>query len=691
MSRLHPLERYRNIGIIAHIDAGKTTTTERILYYTGKSHRIGEVDHGTATMDWMEQEQERGITITSAATTCLWNDHRVNIIDTPGHVDFTVEVERSLRVLDGAVAIFDAVAGVEPQTEAVWRQADRYGVPRICFVNKMDRAGADFLGAVAMIEERLGATPLVLQLPVMTEAGFVGVVDLVGEKAVIWRDEGLGAAFMETDIPAHLAETAASWRARLIETAVEQDDAALEAYVGGAEPSASTLNACIRLGTIAGAFVPVICGAAFKNKGVQTLLDAIVAYLPSPLDVGEVQGLEPGSDAIVTRATSDVAPFSGLAFKVMNDAVLGSLTFLRVYSGQIATDASVLNAGKGQSERIGRMALMHSNAREDIVEAFAGDIVALASLERTTTGDTLCDPAHPIVLERMEFPAPVIEVVVEPRTRADQDKMAVALARLANEDPSFQVASDRETGQTVIRGMGELHLEIVIDRMKREFKIDADVGATQVSYRERITRAAEIDHTYKHQLGAAVQFARVALLLEPGAPGSEFIFESRLAAGALRPEHIQAVEAGVLRAKESGVLAGYPVLDCKVILIDATEDAADSTSMAFEIAAAAAFKEGMRRAFPVLLEPIMRVEVVTPEEYVGDIIGDLNARRGQVASMDQRGNARAVAAMAPLATMFGYVKTLRSLSCGRAQYTMRFDHYDPAPQAIAEEVRAKLA
>ena len=691
MSRSHPLNRYRNIGIMAHIDAGKTTTTERILYYTGKSYKLGEVHEGTATMDWMEQEQERGITITSAATTCFWREHRINIIDTPGHVDFTIEVERSLRVLDGACAIFDAVAGVEPQSETVWRQADKYGVPRICFVNKMDRAGADFFRTVDMIAERLGATPLVLQLPIGAESGFAGVVDLLNDKAIVWKEETLGAEFSDAAIPADLAVRAAAYRQKLIEKALEQDDKALEAYLAGNEPSVATLKACIRRGTIAGAFVPVTCGAAFKNKGVQPLLDAVVDYLPSPLDIGAVKGHKPGSAEADSRPASDDAPFSGLAFKVMTDPVVGSLTFVRIYSGKLASGASVLNAAKDTNERIGRMVLMPANMREDIEEAWAGDIVALASLDATATGDTLCDPAKPIVLERMEFPEPVIEVAVEPRTEIDQEKMSQALSRLAQEDPSFRVALDPESGQTIIKGMGELHLEIIVGRMKREFRVDANVGAPQVAYRETVARRAEIDHTHKKQAGGVGQFARVKLAIEPGWTGSGFVFESKVAGGALSKDYVAAVESALEAAKESGILAGFPVINVKVSLTDGAAHDVDSSAMAFEIATRAAFREAMQKAAPVLLEPVMQVEVVTPEDYMGDIIGDLNSRRGQISGMDQRGNARVVDARVPLANMFGYVNTLRSMSKGRAQYTMQFDHYDPVPQAIADEVRAKLA
>jgi elongation factor G len=679
MSRLHPLDRYRNIGIMAHIDAGKTTTTERILYYTGKSSRIGEVHEGTATMDWMEQEQERGITITSAATTCFWNGHRINIIDTPGHVDFTIEVERSLRVLDGAITVFDAVAGVEPQSETVWRQADKYGLPRVCFINKMDRVGANFYRTVDMIRERLGATPLVLQLPVGSEAGFIGVVDLLKNKAIVWKDETLGAEFYETEIPANLVDLAAEYRAALIEAAVEQDDKVLEAYVGGAEPSIEDLKACIRVGTIAGAFVPVTCGAAFKNKGIQPLLDAVVDYLPAPAYAGHL-ALQP-----------DDAPFAGLAFKVMSDPVVGTITFVRVYVGSLAAGATVLNSVRGQSETVGRMLQMHANMRENVDTAYAGDIVAVPGLAFTSTGDTLCDPAHPVVLQSIPFPEPVIEVAVEARTAADQEKMEAALARLAQEDPTFQVARDPESGQTVIRGMGELHLEIIVDRMKREFKVNANVGTPQVAYRETITRPAAVDYTHDKMLGDSRHFARVSLDLAPAQSGTGYSFEAKVANDVLPAEFVSGVRTGLTAAKEFGVLAGFPVVDVSVALVGGAHREAVSTALDFEVAARAAFQEGMRKAGPVLLEPIMRVEVLTPEDHMGDIIGDLASRRGQISGMDQRGAARSIDAMAPLANMFGYVNTLRSLSKGRAQYSMQFDHYDPVPQAIADEVRAKLA
>jgi elongation factor G len=691
MARTTPLDRYRNIGIMAHIDAGKTTTTERILYYTGKSYKIGEVHEGTATMDWMEQEQERGITITSAATTAFWRDHRVNIIDTPGHVDFTIEVERSLRVLDGAVTVFDGVAGVEPQSETVWRQADKYGVPRICFANKMDRIGADFYRCVQMIVDRLGAHPLVVQLPIGIEADFKGVVDLVRMKAIIWQEETLGAKFDVTEIPAEYAEKAAEYRSKLVESAVEMDDAALEAYLGGEEPDEATLIKCIRKGTVAFKFVPVLCGSAFKNKGVQPLLDAVVDYLPSPADVEAIKGVKMGSEEEVTRKCSDDEPFAGLAFKIMTDPFVGSLTFVRVYSGVMTSGSMVLNSVKDNRERIGRMLLMHANHREDIKEARAGDIVALAGLKNTTTGDTLCDPQNPVVLERMEFPDPVIEIAVEPKTKGDQEKMGQALARLATEDPSFRVSVDHESGQTVIKGMGELHLEIIVDRMKREFKVDANIGAPQVAYRETISRTADIDYTHKKQTGGSGQFARVKMRFEPLPPGSGFQFENDVVGGNVPKEYIPGVEKGVRSSMDSGPLAGFPVIDFKATLYDGAYHDVDSSVLAFEIAARAAFKEGIMKSAPRLLEPMMRVEVVTPEEYMGDVIGDLNSRRGQVTGMDSRGNARVVTAMVPLANMFGYVNTLRSMSQGRAQYTMHFDHYEQVPQAVADEVRARMA
>ena len=691
MARTTAIERYRNIGIMAHIDAGKTTTTERVLYYTGRSYKIGEVHDGAATMDWMEQEQERGITITSAATTCFWNDHRINIIDTPGHVDFTIEVERSLRVLDGAVAVFDGVAGVEPQSETVWRQADKYGVPRMCFVNKLDRVGADFFRCVEMIRDRLGAAPLVLQMPIGAEAGFVGVVDLVRNRAIVWKDETLGAEFEYGDIPAELAERAAELREQMIELAVEQDEEALEAYLEGAEPDVGTIERCIRAGTIAGTFVPTLCGSAFKNKGVQPMLDAVVAYLPSPVDVPAVKGVEVGRDEPAERASSDDAPFAALAFKVMNDPFVGSLTFARIYSGVLQGGSAVMNTVKGKRERIGRMLLMHANSREDIKQARAGDIVAIAGLKTTTTGDTLADQNAPVILERMEFPEPVIEIAVEPKTKADQEKMGVALGRLAAEDPSLGLSTDHETGQTILKGMGELHLEIIIDRMKREFKVEANIGAPQVAYREAFGRAVEVDYTHKKQSGGAGQFARVIMTFEPQEAGAGNEFESRVVGGAVPREYVPGVEKGFLAQLETGVLAGFPVTDVKAVLTDGGYHDVDSSVLAFEIAARAAVREAMEKSRPKLLEPIMKVEAVTPEDYMGDIIGDLNSRRGHVRNVGQRGNARVIEAMVPLANMFGYVNTLRSMSQGRAQFHMEFDHYEAVPQAVADEVRAKFA
>ncbi|MDA0239232.1 MAG: elongation factor G [Proteobacteria bacterium] len=691
MARITPLSRYRNIGIMAHIDAGKTTTTERILFYTGKSYKIGEVHDGNATMDWMEQEQERGITITSAATTCEWKDHRINIIDTPGHVDFTIEVERSLRVLDGAVTVFDGVAGVEPQSETVWRQADRYDVPRICFVNKMDRTGADFYRCVDMIVDRLGATPAVVMLPVGVEANFLGVVDLVKMKAIIWKDESLGAEFEYTDIPADLADRAAEYREKLIEQAVEYDDAAMEAYFEGTEPDEATLNKCIRAGTLAGGFVPVLCGSAFKNKGVQPLLDAVVSYLPAPTDVAAIKGVKFGTEEEIVRTNSDDEPFAALAFKIMNDPFVGSLTFIRIYSGVLEAGSYIYNSVKDKRERVGRMLLMNANSREDVKEARSGDILALAGLKDTTTGDTLCDTSSAVVLERMDFPDPVIEVAVEPKTKADQEKMSQALARLAAEDPSFRVATDHESGQTIIKGMGELHLEILVDRMKREFQVDANVGQPQVAYRETITAMADVDYVHKKQSGGAGQYARIKVRFEPGAPGSGFEFVQSLHGASVPREYIPGVEKGLKAGLDSGPLSGFPVTDLRAELYDGDSHDVDSSVMAFEIAAAAAFREGVMKGKPVLLEPVMRVEVVTPEDYMGDIIGDLNSRRGTISSMDQRANARIISGMVPLANMFGYVNTLRSMSQGRAQFTMHFDHYHEIPHAVSEEVRERLA
>ncbi|TAN50615.1 MAG: elongation factor G [Rhodospirillales bacterium] len=691
MARTTPIERYRNIGIMAHIDAGKTTTTERVLYYTGKSYKIGEVHEGTATMDWMEQEQERGITITSAATTCFWRDHRVNIIDTPGHVDFTIEVERSLRVLDGAVTVFDSVAGVEPQSETVWRQADKYHVPRICFVNKMDRIGADFYRCVDMIKDRLGARPLVLHMPIGIESDYLGIVDVLRNKAILWKDESLGAEFYDAPIPADLAEKAAEYRHALIETAVEMDDDAMEAYLGGTEPDEATLIKCIRKGTIAMTFVPILCGSAFKNKGVQPLLDAVIDYLPSPIDIPPVQGVKVGSDEPDTRKSDDSEPFSALAFKIMTDPFVGSLTFARIYSGVLEAGSYVQNTVKDKRERIGRMLLMHANSREEVKEGRAGDIVALVGLKDTTTGDTLCDTVKPIILERMEFPEPVIEVAVEPKSKADQEKMGMALARLAQEDPSFRVTSDSESGQTVIKGMGELHLEIIVDRMKREFKVEANVGAPQVAYRETISKVYDCDYTHKKQSGGSGQFARVKIRFEPLPPGSGYQFEAKVVGGTVPKEYIPGVQKGLNSSVSNGVLAGFPVTDFKATLTDGAYHEVDSSALAFEIAARACFREGMPKAGPKLLEPMMKVEVVTPEDYMGDVIGDLNSRRGQVSGMDSRGNARVITAQVPLANMFGYVNTLRSMSQGRAQYSMHFDHYSEVPNNVSEEIRAKLA
>lgn len=691
MSRTTPIKNYRNIGIMAHIDAGKTTVTERVLYYTGRSYKIGEVHEGTAVMDWMEQEQERGITITSAATTCFWNDHRINIIDTPGHVDFTIEVERSLRVLDGAVAVFDGVAGVEPQSETVWRQADKYNVPRICFANKMDRMGANFYRCVDMIIDRLGARPLVLQLPIGIESDFVGVVDLVAMKAIVWEDESLGAKFNIVEIPENMRADAQKYHANLVEMAVEVDDEILEKYLSGEEPSLEKLQSCIRKGTIKGAFVPVLCGSAFKNKGVQPLLDAVIAYLPSPLDVPETMGTDESGDVELVRKPDDAEPFAGLAFKIMTDPFVGALTFVRIYSGKLESGSYVQNSTKDERERVGRMLLMHANTREDIKEAYAGDIIALCGLKETTTGDTLCDMSKPIILERMEFPKPVMEVSVEPKTKADQEKMGLALARLASEDPSFSVSSDPESGQTIIKGMGELHLEVLVERMRREFKVEANVGAPQVAYRETITRMNEIDYTHKKQSGGAGQFARIKIRFEPLTAGSGFVFENLVVGGNVPKEYVPGVLKGLTSAQDTGVIAGYPMIDFKASLIDGAYHDVDSSTLAFEIAARAAFREGIVKCAPRLLEPIMKVEVITPEEYMGDVIGDMNSRRGQVTGMDQRGNARVVMAMVPLATMFGYVNDLRSKSQGRAQFTMQFDHYEQVPQHIADEIKAKNA
>ncbi|SET78490.1 elongation factor G [Oceanicella actignis] len=713
MPRQYPLERYRNFGIMAHIDAGKTTTTERILYYTGKSHKIGEVHDGAATMDWMEQEQERGITITSAATTTFWfhtedgktpspewgsdpekAKFRFNIIDTPGHVDFTIEVERSLAVLDGAVCVLDANAGVEPQTETVWRQADRYKVPRIVFVNKMDKIGADFFNCVRMIKDRTGATPLPIQCPIGAENDLEGLVDLITMKEWVWAGDDLGASWELRDVRPELRDKCEEMRAEMIEIAVEQDDEVMEAYLEGNEPDAATLRRLIRKGTLSMSFVPVLCGSAFKNKGVQPMLNAVIDYLPGPLDVPAYMGFRPGDETEtrnVARHPSDDEPFAGLAFKIMNDPFVGSLTFTRIYSGKIKKGDSVLNSTKGKRERIGRMMMMHSNNREEIEEAFAGDIIALAGLKETTTGDTLCDPADPVVLETMTFPDPVIEIAIEPKTKADQEKMSQGLARLAAEDPSFRVETDLESGQTIMKGMGELHLDILVDRLKREFKVEANIGAPQVAYRETISKEAEIDYTHKKQSGGSGQFARVKLILTPTEPGEGFSFESRIVGGAVPKEYIPGVEKGIKSVLDSGPLAGFPVIDVKVALVDGAYHDVDSSVLAFEIASRAAMREGIKKGAPKLLEPIMKVEVVTPEEYTGGIIGDLTSRRGQVTGQEMRGNATVINAFVPLANMFGYINTLRSMSSGRAQFTMLFDHYEPVPQNISEEIQAKYA
>ncbi|MDE3038824.1 MAG: elongation factor G [Pseudomonadota bacterium] len=691
MPRKTPLKDYRNIGICAHIDAGKTTTTERILYYTGKSHKIGEVHEGAATMDWMEQEQERGITITSAATTSFWKEHRINIIDTPGHVDFTIEVERSMRVLDGAVAVFDSVAGVEPQSETVWRQADKYKVPRICFVNKMDRIGANFQRTVDMMIDRLGTVPLVLQLPIGSEDKYEGLVDLIKMKEIIWSGEELGAKFEEKPIRAELQAAAEAARHKMLETAVEMDDAVMSKYLDGTEPTEAELKECIRKGTVAFKFVPVLNGAAFKNKGVQPMLDAVVDFLPSPLDIPPLEVHLPDSEEMTTRKADDAEKFAGLAFKIMTDPFVGSLTFVRIYSGTLISGSYVQNTIKDSRERVGRMLLMHANSREDIKEAFAGDIVALAGLKNTTTGDTICDVDHPVILERMEFPDPVIEVAVEPKTQADQEKMGVALARLASEDPSLRLSTNQETGQTILKGMGELHLEIIIDRMKREFKVEANVGAPQVAYRETITKKYQEDYTHKKQSGGAGQFARVIIDFEPLPPGSGFVFENEVVGGTVPKEYVPGVEKGLEASLSNGVVAGFPMIDFKATLVDGAYHDVDSSALAFEIAARAAFREGLPKAGPVLLEPIMKVEVVTPEDYMGDVIGDLSSRRGQVTGMDSRGNARVVDAMVPLGSMFGYVNTLRSMSQGRANYSMEFHHYEQVPSNVAEEIRKKVA
>jgi elongation factor G len=691
MPRTHRIEDYRNFGIMAHIDAGKTTTTERILYYTGKSHKIGEVHEGAATMDWMEQEQERGITITSAATTAYWREKRLNIIDTPGHVDFTIEVERSLRVLDGAVCVLDSNQGVEPQTETVWRQGDKYKVPRIVFCNKMDKIGADFYRCLDDIVTRLGAKPVAIQLPIGSESDFKGVIDLVRMKGVVWEDESLGAKYHDIEIPAELGEQAREYRAKLVEAAVELDDDAMTAYFEGREPDEATLKRLIRKAVISGAFFPVLAGSAFKNKGVQTLLDAVVDYLPSPLDVPPIKGIDMKTGDEVVRQASDAEPLAMLAFKIMDDPFVGSLTFCRVYSGKIEAGQQLLNSPRDRKERVGRMLLMHANHREDIKEAYAGDIIALAGLKEARTGDTLCDPQKPVILEKMEFPDPVIEIAVEPKTKADQEKLGVALSRLAAEDPSFRVSTDPESGQTILKGMGELHLDIKVDILKRTYKVDVNVGAPQVAYRETITRAVRHAYTHKKQTGGSGQFAAVDLEVAPAGAGKGNSFESRIVGGAVPKEYIPGVEKGIESVLTSGPLIGFPVVDVAVALVDGKYHDVDSSALAFEIAARAGFREALKMAGPVLLEPIMKVEVVTPEEYLGSVIGDLNSRRGQIAGTDTRGNAQVVNAMVPLANMFGYVNQLRSMSQGRAQYTMQFDHYAPVPRAEAEEIQAKFA
>ena len=690
MPRTHAIEDYRNFGIMAHIDAGKTTTTERILYYTGKSHKIGEVHDGAATMDWMEQEQERGITITSAATTAFWKNKRLNIIDTPGHVDFTIEVERSLRVLDGAVVVLDSNQGVEPQTETVWRQGDKYKVPRIVFANKMDKIGADFFQCLKDIVDRLGAKPVAIQLPIGSENNFKGLIDLVRMKAVVWEDEGLGAKYHDEDIPADLADQAKEYHDQMIEAVVELDDDALAAFLDGKEPDETTIKRLLRKAVITGAFYPVLCGSAFKNKGVQPLLDAVVDYLPSPLDVPAIAGVDSKGNE-VERKPDDKAPMSLLAFKIMDDPFVGTITFCRIYSGTLTSGTGVINSTKERKERIGRMLLMHANNREDIKEAYAGDIVALAGLKDTRTGDTLCDPQHEVILEKMEFPEPVIELAIEPKSKADQEKLGVALAKLVAEDPSFRVSTDQESGQTILKGMGELHLDIKVDILKRTYKVEANIGAPQVAYREKITRQVTEDYTHKKQTGGTGQFAAVKIVVEPLPPGSGFLFENEIVGGAVPKEFIPGVEKGLESVLGSGILAGFPVVDLKVTLIDGKFHEVDSSALAFEIAARMGLREALRKGGPVLLEPIMKVEVVTPEDYTGSVIGDLNSRRGQIQGQDMRGNANVVTAMIPLSNMFGYVSNLRSMSQGRATFTMQFDHYAEVPRAIAEEIQAKFA
>jgi elongation factor G len=691
MPRKHAIEDYRNFGIMAHIDAGKTTTTERILYYTGKSHKIGEVHEGAATMDWMEQEQERGITITSAATTAFWNGKRLNIIDTPGHVDFTIEVERSLRVLDGAVCVLDSNQGVEPQTETVWRQGDKYKVPRIVFANKMDKIGADFFKCLDDIKTRLGAKPVAIQLPIGSEQNFKGIIDLVRMKGVVWDDESLGAKYHDIDIPVDLVEQAKKYREEMIEAAVELDDAAMTAYLEGKEPDEATLRKLIRKAVITAAFFPVLCGSAFKNKGVQPLLDAVVDYLPSPLDVPPIKGINPDNDEEVVREPKDDAPLALLGFKIMDDPFVGTITFCRIYSGTLQSGTGVINSTKERKERIGRMLLMHANNREDIKEAYAGDIVALAGLKEVRTGDTLCDPQKPVILEKMEFPDPVIEIAIEPKSKADQEKLGVALAKLAAEDPSFRVSTDQESGQTILKGMGELHLDIKVDILKRTYKVDANIGAPQVAFREKITQRVEHGYTHKKQTGGSGQFAQIKIIAEPTPPGTPFEFENEIVGGAVPKEFVPGVEKGLESVLGSGVVAGFPVVDLKVTLIDGKYHDVDSSALAFEICARQCLKEALQMAKPVLLEPIMKVEVVTPEDYTGSVIGDLNSRRGQIQGQDMRGNANVINAMVPLMNMFGYVNNLRSMSQGRATFTMQFDHYSELPANVSAEVQKKFA
>jgi len=691
MPRVHSIEDYRNFGIMAHIDAGKTTTTERILYYTGKSHKIGEVHEGAATMDWMEQEQERGITITSAATTAFWKNKRLNIIDTPGHVDFTIEVERSLRVLDGAVCVLDSNQGVEPQTETVWRQGDKYKVPRIVFANKMDKIGADFFKCLDDIKTRLGAKPVAIQLPIGAEQNYKGLIDLVRMKGVIWDDESLGAKYHDVDIPAEMLDQAEKYREEMIEAAVELDDDAMTAYLEGKEPDEATLKKLIRKAVLTGAFFPVLCGSAFKNKGVQPLLDAVVDYLPSPVDVPAIKGINPDNGEEVVREPKDDAPLALLGFKIMDDPFVGTITFCRIYSGTLTSGTGVINSTKERKERIGRMLLMHANNREDIKEAYAGDIVALAGLKEVRTGDTLCDVKAPVILEKMEFPDPVIEIAIEPKSKADQEKLGVALAKLAAEDPSFRVSTDIESGQTILKGMGELHLDIKVDILKRTYKVDANIGAPQVAFREKITRRVEHDYTHKKQTGGSGQFAAIKIVCEPTTPGTPFEFENEIIGGAVPKEYIPGVEKGLESVLSSGVLAGFPVVDLKVSLIDGKYHDVDSSALAFEICARQCLREALQKGRPVLLEPIMKVEVVTPEDYTGSVIGDLNSRRGQIQGQDMRGNANVINAMVPLMNMFGYVNNLRSMSQGRATFTMQFDHYAELPANVSAEVQKKFA